>query len=107
MPMPTAGLLNRPLITVIFFFSGSSGASDLLNVISAPDPLAHQWFPLMPLPMNRTAKRLGNDGVSAHAFTDSNHGKAIVTPTPRSTVRLEIFIASILFTPGNYAPECR
>src|SRR6266851_93405 len=48
----------------------------------------------MPLPMNSTAKRLGNGaGVEAMAFNDSSQGKAIVTPTPRRTVRLESFIA--------------
>ena len=57
--MPTAGLLNRPLMTLIFCFTGSSGASVLLSFIAAPAPLAHQWLPLMPLPMNSTAKRLG------------------------------------------------
>src|SRR5688572_11250370 len=96
MPMPTAGLLNKPLMTTIFFLSGSSGCSDLLSFISAPLPRAHQWLPLMPLPMNITAKRFGNtvaaaadcDG-AAHA-SDSSHGSAIVTPTPRRTVRLEM-----------------
>src|SRR5467141_3674424 len=42
----------------------------------------------MPLPMNRTAKRLGN--VLPHAGSDSSQGSATATPTPRSTVRLEI-----------------
>src|SRR5713101_4647190 len=54
----------------------------------------------MPLPMNSTAKRLGNGaGVEAMAFNDSSQGKAIVTPTPRRTVRLESFIA-FTSTPG-------
>src|SRR6185295_6121984 len=91
MPIPTAGLLKRPLTTLIFFFSGSSGASDLLNSSSAPAPLAHQWFPLIPLPMNSTAKRLGNGGSARTAATgllqagkDSSHGSAMLTPTPRN-----------------------
>src|SRR5258708_811953 len=51
----------------------------------------------MPLPMKSTAKRLGSGAGAAHALIDSSHGNASVTPAPRSTVRLEIFIAS---TPG-------
>jgi len=44
--------------------------------------------------MNSTAKRLGNGaGVAASEFNDSSQGKAIVTPAPRRTVRLESFIA--------------
>src|SRR5512132_2016248 len=97
MPIPTAGLLKRPLTMLIFFFSGSSGASDLLNFSSVPAPLAHQWFPLMPLPMNSTAKRLGNGPAARSAATglpqagsDSSHGSAMLTPTPRNTVRLDM-----------------
>src|SRR5688572_24399565 len=53
----------------------------------------------MPLPMNSTAKRFGNVPAAvavtaacaglAHAI-DSIHGRAMVTPMPRRTVRLEI-----------------
>src|ERR1700686_4077341 len=42
--------------------------------------------------MNRTAKRFGKaagEEVSAKAERDSSHGKATVTPAPRSTVRRE------------------
>ena len=50
---------------------------------------------LMPLPMNRTAKRFGNAGAASwlrgggtpQAGSDSSHGRAIVTPTPRRKVR--------------------
>ena len=35
-------LINAATITLIFFFSGSSGASDLPSCIPAPEPLAHQ-----------------------------------------------------------------
>src|SRR5205809_3730295 len=58
----------------------------------------------MPLPMNSTAKRLGNGaGVAARAFNESSKGKAIVTPAPRRTVRLESFIA-FTSTPGALSP---
>jgi len=43
--------------------------------------------------MNSTAKRLGNGAGAASEFNDSSQGKAIVTPAPRRTVRLESFIA--------------
>ena len=59
-----ACLLNRPLMTLIFPLIGSSGASDLPSSISSPVPLAHQWGGLIPLPMKRTAKRLGNAAVA-------------------------------------------
>src|SRR5436190_2188563 len=103
MPLPTAGLLNKPLMTLILVFSGSSGCRLLLNFMSAPDPFAHQWLPLMPLPMNRTAKRRGNGAAmplspagaagsvaAPHTGIDSSQGNAIVTPTPRRNLRLDI-----------------
>src|SRR5262245_42876530 len=65
-----------------------------------PDPFAHQWSGLIPLPMNRTANRLGN-GVGSPAGAasaappqtgiDSSHGRAIPTPAPRRMVRRSIF----------------
>ncbi len=65
----------------------------------------------MPLPMNSTAKRLGNAapaaaaaeaaGAAPQAGTDSNQGRAIVTPTPRRKVRrdtsLPCFTARLAF----------
>src|SRR5688572_10957341 len=111
MPCPTAGWLNRPLMTLIFRFSGSRGARLFDSFIPSPLPLAHQWLPLMPLPMKRTAKRLGRPAavtapvaaaalvvvdvvvvaaVAPHTGIDSSHGSAMVTPTPWRKVRREI-----------------
>src|SRR5262245_12246766 len=94
MPMPTDILLNRPLMTLIFFFNGASGASVLPIFIASPLPRDHQWFPLTPLPINSTANRFGNAGADCagapQAANDSSHGRHIVTPTPRSTVLLVI-----------------
>src|SRR6185437_11436214 len=95
MPTPVACLLNRPWTTFSLVFSGASGSRLLLSSISAPAPLAPQWFGLMPLPMNSAAKRWGYFGVAAsdsavsppQTGIDSSHGSAIATPTPRSTVR--------------------
>ena len=52
MPMPTAGLLNRPLMTLIFVFSGSSGCEALAQLhlgaaalgppVVAVDAVAHE-----------------------------------------------------------------
>src|SRR3954447_10710211 len=75
-------------MTFNFFFTGSSGSRLLESFISAPCPLAHQWFPLMPLPMNITAKRLGAV-VAPQTGIDSNHGSAIVTPAPRRNILRE------------------
>ena len=62
--------------------------------MSAPEPFAHQFFGLMPLPMNRAANRLGvaegrvPEAVSLpQTGSDSSQGRAIVTPTPFSNVR--------------------
>src|SRR3569623_1780241 len=91
MPTPVACLLNRPWITFSLVLSGASGSRLLLNSISAPAPLAHQWFGLLPLPMNSAAKRLTGvvTGSASPPQTDivSSHGRDIATPTPRSTVR--------------------
>ena len=74
--------------------SGARGWRLLLSSMSAPAPFAHQFFGLMPLPMNRAANRLG--GVAAavpeagslpQTGIDSSQGRAIVTPTPLSKVR--------------------
>src|SRR3954471_5476296 len=98
MPMPTAGLLKSPLITLIFFLTGSSGSRLLLSFISAPAPLDHQWFPLMPLPMKTTPKRLGGGAaVAPQTETDSSHGSAIVTPAPRRKTRRDVFRSRIYF----------
>src|SRR5690348_11353900 len=79
-------------MTLILRFSGSSGESVLLSFISAPEPSAPQCSSLTPLPMNRTANRLGyvTGFASPKQGSDSSSGSAIVTPTPRSTVRREI-----------------
>src|SRR5262245_49806817 len=86
-------------MTLILCLSGSSGASVLPSFISAPLPLAHQWLPLMPLPMNSTAKRCGKAAAGAatddaapspaQAESDSSQGRATVTPAPRRTARRE------------------
>ncbi len=83
-------------MTFIFVLSGAIGSRLLPSSISAPAPLAHQWLPLMPLPMNSTPNRLGNspamapaEEVAPHAESDSKYGNAIVTPTPCKNVRRE------------------
>src|SRR5687767_12229263 len=81
-------------MTVTFFLIGSSGDRLRLSFMSSPDPVAPQWFSLMPLPMKSTAKRFGNgEDVAANADIDSSHGNAMVTPAPRSTVRRDSFIS--------------
>src|SRR5438067_275659 len=48
--------------------------------------------------MNRTAKRFGNASagvVSANAGSDPSHGKAMVPPAPRRTVRREMRRADV------------
>ena len=74
--------------------NGASGWRLLLSSIAAPEPLAHQWSGLMPLPMNSAANRLGKSGQSRRSPAsppqtgiDSSQGRAIVTPAPRSNVR--------------------
>src|SRR5881394_4221045 len=104
MPTPTPGLLNRPLMTMTLRLIGSSGLSDRLNVIPASAPFAHQWLPLMPLPMNSTANRFGTGSLAleapAQAGSDSIHGNATVAPIPRRTVRLETLIYPRAFARG-------
>src|SRR5262249_25935529 len=94
MPTPVAFLLNRPVMTFSRVRKGARGSRLLLNSMAAPDPLAHQWFGLMPLPMNRAAKRWGKAGgprveagSSPHTGRDPSQGRAMATPTPRSIVR--------------------
>src|SRR3954467_10331052 len=108
MPTPTAGRLNRPLITFNFVLNGASGSSVLPKDISAPAPFAHQCLLLMPLPMNTAAKRCGyrregTGGVSgpagdgegepvdsrARSGSESKNGSAISTPAPRRERRRE------------------
>src|SRR4051812_44253107 len=101
MPTPTAARLNRPLMTLSFVFSGSSGCSVLPSSIDAPLPLAHQCVALTPQAMNRAAKRFGNGDLFSAAGElagttsapqtgiDSSHGSAIATPAPRRRVRRE------------------
>src|SRR5918998_1543330 len=95
MPTPVAFLLNRPLTTLTLVLTGASGSRLLPSCMSAPSPLAHQWLPLIPQPMNRAANRFGATGTPPftgglpQTGTDSSHGRAIVTPTPRRNVRRE------------------
>src|SRR5688572_24770987 len=102
MPWPVECLLKSPLMTLIFFFNGSSGDRLRLSCMSSPDPVAPQWFSLTPLPMKSTAKRLGKGelGVAANADMDSSHGNAMVTPAPRRTVRRDSLI-SLAFLHGR------
>src|SRR4051812_4052478 len=98
MPFPVAFLLNRPWMTLTLPLIGSSGFSDLLSSKVEPEPFAHQCSGLMPVPMNRTPKRFGARGkpvsaaraVAPKPESDSSHGSAIVTPTPRKKVRREM-----------------
>ena len=87
-------------MTLSLVRSGASGWRLWLSCISAPAPFAHQWLPLMPLPMNSAAKRFGKAadgsksgaaGVRApHTRIDSSQGSAIATPAPRNRVRRDI-----------------
>ena len=93
-PTPVEGLLNRPVMKFILALSGSMGARLLPSSMSLPSPRAHQWLPLIPLPMKSTAKRLGKGEAlgarsAAHTGTDSSQGRAMATPAPRSRVRRE------------------
>src|ERR1700761_5378587 len=92
MPSPTEALLKRPSTTLIFFLTGSSTDSVLLSFSESPLPSALHCSSLIPQPMKSTAKRLGKGaGVleSAQAESEGSHGKAMVTPAPRNTVRRE------------------
>src|SRR5881628_514544 len=58
-----------------------------------PSPLAHHSLLWKPLPANSTASRTGASlprpppvGSSPHTASDSNHGKAMLTPKPRRIV---------------------
>src|ERR1700736_645069 len=93
MPGPVAALLNRPSMTLILCFSGSSGDRVLLSFMSAPEPSALQLFSLMPLPMNMTPKRFGKAAGavgSPNTGSESRQGRATATPAPRRTARREI-----------------
>src|SRR5262245_51188731 len=94
MPTPVAALLNSPEITFSRDRKGAIGSRLLLNCISPPDPLAPQCLGLIPLPMNRAAKRFGGPvgaladvGSLPQPASDSSQGRAIVTPMPLSNVR--------------------
>src|SRR6267143_63290 len=89
MPTPVAALLNSPETTLSFDRYGVIGSRLLLSSISAPEPLAHQFLGLMPLPMNSAPKRLGCAALGSAAAIASSHGSATVTPRPRSRVRRE------------------
>src|SRR5947209_14682552 len=94
MPTPVACLLNKPMITFSRGRSADNGSRLLLSCMSAPEPLAHQFLGLMPLPMNRAANRCGcaegdvRETVSLpQPESDSSQGRPIVKPTPFSKVR--------------------
>src|SRR3954463_2366774 len=82
---------------LILVLSGASGARVLLSTMSAPLPEADHSLGLIPQPINITAKRRGrvasappvtiDDGSAPQAGSDSSHGNAIVTPTPRRNMR--------------------
>src|SRR5204862_4820927 len=58
--------------------------------------------------MKSTANRFGNAGVAASADSESSHGRHIVTPAPRSTVRREIraiYVATFLGAPQALNPH--
>src|SRR5579884_2672922 len=107
MPWPVASLLNSPLMTFTLDLTGSSGSKHLPSSSDAPSPLAHQFGRLTPLPMNMTANRLANWTAAAPSVeaasapppirpaSDSSHGKAIVTPTPRRKVRRAMPVRSV------------
>src|SRR5436190_7895744 len=81
----------------IFSRKPLSGASTLPNSICSPSPLAHHSFEWKPFPAKSTASRTGASlagltpigGVSPQTVSDSIHGSAIVTPSPRRKVRRE------------------
>src|SRR5262245_26400277 len=92
MPTPVACLLNRPEMTLSRGRNSDRGSRLLLSSMSEPDPLAHQCLGLMPLPMNRAAKRWGGEEVAdddllPQTGSDSSQGRAMVTPTPVRKVR--------------------
>src|SRR6266852_2189432 len=94
MPTPVACLLNNPEMTFSRGRNDFKGSRLLLNSMSAPDPFADQFLGLMPLPMNRAAKRWGGMDAGApdaalvpQTGIDSSHGRAMVTPTPVRKVR--------------------
>ena len=96
MPTPVADLLKRPSMKFILVFSFSIGWRLLPSSMDAPDPLAHQWLPFTPLPQKSAAKRFGIAVGTSPAIvsapqtgSDSIHGSAMVTPTPRRKVRRE------------------
>ena len=94
MPTPVACLLNRPWMTLILGFSGSSGSRRLAELhvgaraFGAPvirvDAVAHEQDGE---PLREGA---GARWRRAKAGSDSSQGRAIVTPAPRRTVRREM-----------------
>ena len=69
------------------------GLEALAQLHVEPEPLAHQWSGLIPLPMKSAANRAGKAWAAPaaasppHTGSDSSQGRAIATPAPRSTVR--------------------
>src|SRR5215475_293122 len=115
MPTPVACLLNNPEMTFSRGRSEARGSRLLLNSMSAPEPLAHQCLGLMPLPMNRAAKRWGGEGVEEDDLlpqtgSDSSQGRAMVTPTPVRKVRrqglddCEVMVSTV--PEGRRVPSC-
>src|SRR4051812_5620927 len=95
MPPTSASRLYSPRRNMSFSRNGRSGSSTFPSSMPLPSPRAHHPLLWNPLPANRTANRTGgSEGAclgpsSPHTGTDSSHGRAIVTPTPRRNARRE------------------
>src|SRR4051794_5679094 len=78
-------------MNVSFSRTGASGSSTLPSCIAEPVPFAHHSFEWKPLPEKRQANRTGGGEPSRvsspQTGTDSSHGRATDTPTPRRNVR--------------------
>src|SRR5262245_47015233 len=110
MPPISASSVYSPRRNRSFSRNGRSGSSTLPSSMPRPSPRAHHSPLWKPLPANRTANRTGGSGtpgadatgLAPHTGTDSSHGRAIVTPTPRRNARREMgwglrFMALLLF----------
>ncbi len=106
--MPTAGLLNRPLMTLIFVLDRLQRLEALAELhvralalgppVIAVDAVAHEHHgkALRERACCAARRRRCRRGrASPQTGSDSSHGSAIVTPTPRRNVRREIRPRSI------------
>src|SRR5262249_10335703 len=88
----------------IFRRKGVRGASTLPSSMRSPSPRAHHSRLWKPLPENSAAKRTGASlalaafGSSPQTGSDSSHGSATVTPTPRRKVRRESWCEFIVLS---------